>query len=129
MPSSSLPRDAASPPSERIGDVVAALLIVMVVLVTNLPAACEEKGVFIPRFEPLVLDPNTATDADLQTLPGVGRVLAGRIAAERGRAPFLSAEDLLRVHGIGPKLMVRARPHVRIPVADSESEAAEETPR
>jgi len=121
MPPLPPPAVVAAPPPERIGDVVVALLIVLIVLVTGLPAACEERPAFIPRFEPLVLDPNTAAEADLQALPGVGRVLAGRIAAEAVRDPYRAPEDLLRVHGVGPKLLARSRPHIRIPAAADET--------
>ncbi|WP_432548238.1 ComEA family DNA-binding protein [Kineococcus sp. SYSU DK004] len=52
------------------------------------------------------LDLNTATEADLDDLPGVGEVLAGRIVAwrqEHGR--FTSVDELAEVHGIGPKVL------------------------
>ena len=41
---------------------------------------------------------NTATMEELCALPGVGPVIAERIAAQR---PFASPEDLLSVEGIG----------------------------
>ena len=73
--------------------------------------------VIIPRREPAspaagsparVIDLNTATAADLQTLPGIGPVLAGRIIAYRTRhGPFQRLEDLLEVEGIGPRLLQR----------------------
>ncbi|HSB89776.1 MAG TPA: helix-hairpin-helix domain-containing protein [Anaerolineales bacterium] len=45
------------------------------------------------------LNPNTATQDELQQLPGVGPALAARIVAAR---PFTDADDLRRVPGIGP---------------------------
>lgn len=51
----------------------------------------------------------------MQTLPGLGPVLAERIVADReARGPFRTAEDLLRVPGIGPKRLERIRASVRL---------------
>ncbi len=52
------------------------------------------------------LDINTATKAELTLLPGIGEVKAEAIIAYReANGPFASAEDLLQVHGIGPKTL------------------------
>jgi competence protein ComEA len=56
------------------------------------------------------LDLNTATAADLATLPGIGEKLAARIIADRdARGPFGAVEDLERVPGIGPSKLARLR--------------------
>jgi len=56
------------------------------------------------------LDLNTATAADLGTLPGIGEKLAARIIADRdARGPFAAVEDLERVPGIGPSKLARLR--------------------
>lgn len=44
---------------------------------------------------------NTATQAELEVLPGVGTGLAQQIIAARQQQPFASLEDLDRVSGIG----------------------------
>jgi competence protein ComEA len=61
------------------------------------------------------VDVNTATLAELDTLPGVGPVLAQRILdwrAENGR--FTSIEELGEVSGIGDAVLARLRPLVRL---------------
>lgn len=59
---------------------------------------------------------NQATAAELESLPGVGPVLAGRIISHRDEhGPFESPEDLLDVAGIGEATLARLRPLVRIP--------------
>ena len=49
------------------------------------------------------LDLNTATAEQLDTLPGVGEVTAGRIVAYRSAHPFTSVDELLEVPGIGER--------------------------
>ena len=55
---------------------------------------------------------NTATQAELEALPGVGSKLALRIIAAREQKPFASLEDLDRVPGVGPKQLARLRDRV-----------------
>lgn len=57
---------------------------------------------------------NTATSSDLQSLPGVGPVLAERIIAFRtDSGPFRVVEDLLEVPGIGEAKLESIRDLVR----------------
>lgn len=48
---------------------------------------------------------NTATQAELETLPGVGPALATRIIAARQTKRFASLTDLDKIPGVGPKLL------------------------
>ena len=53
---------------------------------------------------------NTASQAELEALPGIGPVLARRIVEGR---PYRSVEELDRVKGIGKKRLEEIRPLVR----------------
>ena len=58
---------------------------------------------------------NTATEADLERLPGVGPSMAGRILTYRQQAGrFEKIEDLTQVTGIGPKKFAKIAPFVRL---------------
>ena len=68
-----------------------------------------------PGRRSALVDLNTATLAALDTLPGVGPVLAQRILdwrAQHGR--FSSVDELGEVSGIGDKLLEQIRPKVRV---------------
>jgi competence protein ComEA len=59
---------------------------------------------------------NRATAAELEVLPGVGPVLAGRIAAHRDEhGAFTAVEDLLDVAGIGEAKLAAMRDVVALP--------------
>jgi competence ComEA-like helix-hairpin-helix protein len=61
------------------------------------------------------LDLNRASVSDLDRLPGIGPVLARRIAEHRAsHGPFRRADELLAVRGIGPRLFARIEPRVRV---------------
>ncbi len=62
----------------------------------------------------LPLDPNRAAARELAFVPGLSAMLAAEVVAERERAPFRSVDDVLRVRGIGPKRLARARPLLEI---------------
>ncbi len=51
---------------------------------------------------------NTATEKELQSIKGIGPVLAKRIIAGR---PYKTVNDLLKVKGIGPKKLEKIRPY------------------
>ncbi len=55
-----------------------------------------------PAMRDRLLDINTASEQELQSLPGIGAVRAAAIVAYReSHGPFREVSDLARVHGIG----------------------------
>lgn len=62
-----------------------------------------------------VVNLNTATLDQLETLSGIGEVLAQRILDYREEhGPFKSVEDLLNVSGIGDKRLADLKPHITV---------------
>jgi competence protein ComEA len=76
------------------------------------PAAPVESGDDAPRGP---VNVNTATAAELESLPGVGPATAAAIVDERTRnGPFASIDDLERVPGIGPAKLAALRGQVTL---------------
>lgn len=71
----------------------------------------------------LRIDLNSATSAELESLPSIGPKRAAAIIADRAdRGPFRSVDDLDRVPGIGTRTIDRIRRFVRVaPPTDAPS--------
>lgn len=68
-----------------------------------------------------VVDLNSASGAQLQSLPGIGPALAGRIIDHRRtHGPFVDVEGLLAVKGIGPVTLEKLRPYITASVPPKE---------
>jgi competence protein ComEA len=58
---------------------------------------------------------NTATVTELQTLPGIGAKTAERILQYREKnGPFKKIEELMNVQGIGEKSFLKLRPQITV---------------
>jgi len=64
---------------------------------------------FRPTSGSLVVNINTATASQLETIPGIGSTRAAQIIAGR---PYESVDDLVKVVGIGDKSINGLRPFV-----------------
>ena len=70
---------------------------------------------------PLTIDLNQAPPRELALLPGIGPVLAKRIAQNRDRlGPFPSTDDVDRVYGVGDKTIALFAEHVTVEPRDAE---------
>lgn len=67
------------------------------------------------QFAFAAVDINTATEAELDKLPGIGPVKAKAIVEDRKKnGPFKTAEDLKRVKGIGDKIFEGLKSEVSV---------------
>jgi len=61
-----------------------------------------------------VINLNTAPPEVLSLLPGVGPAKATAIVLYRRRRPFRTVDELVRIKGIGHKMVRRLRPHLAV---------------
>ena len=60
-----------------------------------------------------LIDLNTATEEELQALPGIGEALSGRIVSWREEnGPFRTREDVLAVSGVGERTYEKIEPYI-----------------
>jgi competence protein ComEA len=58
---------------------------------------------------------NSATQVQLESLPGIGPVMAARIIAYRTKSgPFTTLDDLKKVSGMGKSKFAQVLPHIRL---------------
>jgi competence protein ComEA len=65
---------------------------------------------------------NTATVAQLETLPGIGKATAERILEYRQKnGSFKKVEDLMNVRGVGEKSFLKLKPLITVTAAKGDS--------
>ena len=68
-----------------------------------------------PAKPAAIVNLNTATSAELETLPGVGAKMAARIIEYRQKkGPFKKVEELMNVQGIGEKNFLKLKPQITV---------------
>jgi len=78
----------------------------------QLPGSKSDIG---PKTPGRVIDPNLASKEDLETLPGIGPVLAQRIIDyRRAHGPYKKIDDLRKVSGIGRRKLEKMKPFLTI---------------
>ncbi|MFN0086362.1 MAG: ComEA family DNA-binding protein [Blastocatellia bacterium] len=79
--------------------------ILFLVLILAMPAGAQS---------PPAIDINTASEKELQSLPGLGPVLAGRIVAHRRlHGPFKRPQEVIVVRGMSAKRYRRIANRIR----------------
>ncbi len=80
---------------------------------TLFSSPASDSGALDPTFR--VVNINTADGQTLESLPGIGPVLARRIIEYREQhGPFTDVSELIKVKGIGETTLQELRPHVTV---------------
>ncbi len=68
-----------------------------------------------------VVNINTASASDIETLPGIGAKTAARIVEYRQKnGPFKKIEDLMNIRGIGEKNFLKLKPQLTVGAAKAD---------
>jgi competence ComEA-like helix-hairpin-helix protein len=93
------------------------VLVVLGSLIISNRARADETSSPLPvrtrRLEGVV-NINTATAEELQLLPGIGPAKVRNVMAYRRTHPFRTVEELVRIKGIGRKMVRRLRLHLAV---------------
>jgi competence protein ComEA len=104
-------------------------LLMLVALMTLHPtsvaaqAKTPERTAAKPAPSSAIVNLNTATVTDLETLPGVGAKTAARIIEYRQKnGPFKKVEELMNVRGIGEKNFLKLKSQLTVAAAKTDQD-------
>jgi DNA uptake protein ComE-like DNA-binding protein len=80
------------------------------------------QDLFGPAKRSLIVNLNTASEKELESLPGVASSRADQIIAHR---PYSSVDDLSRVKGMTPRVIDQLRPFAKTEGATEKRESSE----
>jgi competence protein ComEA len=120
-------RQLRPPGPTRSESAVVAVMLTAIVLPSAFQAIVYRRAPVPPSIDrteerryDLKIDVNLCNRLELEHLPGIGPKLAERIIASRTEdGPFASAKDLMRVKGIGPKLLAKMEPYLAFPLEET----------
>lgn len=88
----------------------------VIVLVALVLASLSREAAAFPRevARTGVVNINTATDAELRELPGIGPAKSRRILDQRAKHRFEATDQLMKVKGIGRKTYRKLKPFLAV---------------
>jgi competence protein ComEA len=91
------------------------MMMVVACLMAVVPAASAQAPAAPAVAKATAVDLNTASIAELESLPGIGRRTAERIVEHRQKSGgFKKIEELMNVRGIGEKSFLRLKPLIAV---------------
>lgn len=92
-----------------------ASLVTMMIAVRVPAAEAQTKATQADTAKPAIVNINTASLAELESLPGVGAKMAARILEYRQKnGPFKKVEELMNVRGLGEKNFLKLKDQLTV---------------
>jgi len=96
--------------------IMTAVFVATLVLTSNAMLVAQQAEKSAAESKAPLLNLNTATQEQLEGLPGIGKVTAQRILEYRQKSGgFKKIEELMNVKGIGEKSFLRLKPLITVP--------------